>query len=163
MANRNNKEFQNMIKAMNHPIFKKVFMIISMKPEDYEKISEIQDQIDDIDNKIYQNLKSIISQGMLDKKTNNSINGLSNSLFALSNLLSNGFSLNTFSTLNSEVKQYMEERRLLEAQKENIFDNNNENYEKIMNSKEVRDMYVSLFGNGKKDGMDMIKLWMNIK
>lgn len=99
----------------------------------------------------------------MTKKTNNSINGLSNSLFALSNLLSNGFSLNTSSTLNSEVKQYMGERRLLEAQKENIFDNNNENYEKIMNSKEVRDMYVSLFGNGKKDGMDMIKLWMNIK
>ena len=138
-------------------------MIMSMNPEDYEKILEIQDQIDEVDNKIYQNLKSIISQGMLAKKTNNSINGLSNSLFALSNLFSNGFSLNTSSTLNSEVKQYMEERKLLEARKEDIFNNNNENYEKLMNSKEVRDMYVSLFGNGKKDGMDMIKLWMNIK
>ncbi len=89
---------------------------------------------------------------MLAKKTNNSINGLSNSLFALSNLFSNGFSLNTSSTLNSEVKQYMEERKLLEARKEDIFNNNNENYEKLMNSKEVRDMYVSLFGNGKKMG-----------
>lgn len=59
MARKNNKEFQNMIKIMNDPVFKKVFMIISMKPEDYEKILEIQDQIDDIDNKIYQNLKAL--------------------------------------------------------------------------------------------------------